>query len=219
MSTVFLNFPPDKTVRIGHKLKSGASGRRLFSIWNSGPMTSPDDIVTPRLRMKPLTHALAIKQASDAEAFFDALGVAFEASWPPELMDQAAMEWTRDQLAAHPDEAGWHQWVFISPVMNRLVGSGGFKGAPGPDGTVEIGYAMLTSYREQGLATEAVLGLLSWAYRQPGVKRIIAHTMEDGAASRRVLEKSGFVETDALTDDATGKPVVAYEHRQDAEAA
>jgi len=180
------------------------------------------DIRTQRLRLVAMTANLARLQVEDRDAFFEALDVAPEASWPPELMDADAMAWLRSEIEADPDLAGWLFWVFIWPGAggqpDRLVGGGGFKGGPDASGTVEIGYSMLLSFREQGLATEAVEGLLGWARRDSRVKRIRAETLPHLTASRRVLEKTGFTETGERTED--GIAIVVYERPADhAEAA
>lgn len=168
---------------------------------------------TARLRLVAMDADLARLQLDDRKAFFRTLNVQPEAAWPPELNNTESMAQTRDRLVAHPEEAGWHSWVFImrwaDDAPGRLVGNGGFYGPPDADGNVEIGYSMLPSFREQGLATEAVLGLAGWAFSQPGVTQIRAHTRVSGTASRRVLEKSGFVLTGEASDPETG-PVAAY---------
>lgn len=178
---------------------------------------------TKRLRLVALNGELSRLQIEDRAAFFDALGVRHEPVWPPELMDGKALEWVDRRLNADPTEAGWLTWVFIWPGVagqpDRLVGAGGFKGAPDAAGTVEVGYSMLLSFREQGLATEAVEGLLDWAESDRRVKRIIAHTLPHLTASQRVLEKTGFVETETFNDADEGGPVVRYERARRAAAA
>ncbi|MBV5256905.1 GNAT family N-acetyltransferase [Synechococcus moorigangaii CMS01] len=170
---------------------------------SAGPMWA-----TPRLRLVALDTALACLQLDDRKQFFRALNVSPEASWPPELNNTESMTQTRDRLTDRPAEAGWHGWVFImrwaDDAPGRLVGNGGFYGPPDKSGTVEVGYSMLPSFREQGLATEAVQGLAGWAFSQPGVTAITARTLVSAAASRRVLEKSGFVMTGEDSSGQTG---------------
>ncbi|MBQ9564560.1 MAG: GNAT family N-acetyltransferase, partial [Synergistaceae bacterium] len=57
------------------------------------------------------------------------------------------------------------------------------------------GYGIAEEYRGWGYATEAVAAVVSWALRQPGVTRVEAETDAGNAASKRVLEKCGFVPT------------------------
>lgn len=176
-------------------------------------MTGPIAIESARMRLVALTAELAALQVSDRERFFDALGVEFEASWPPELATPESLEDMSAALAANPADAGWYQWVYISPVMNRLVGMGGFKGGPGADGEVEIGYSMLSSFREQGLATEGVEALLEWAYGHDGVRQVVAFTQTERIAAQRVLEKAGFLADDAHAPGEPGDDVICYRHR------
>lgn len=181
-------------------------------------MSDTITVASQRIRLVAFNRALAEAQLTDRPAFFAALGVEPEPSWPPELMEAPAMQWTRDELTAHPGDVGWYSWAFVSPMMNRLIGVGGFKGAPDARGQVEIGYSMLVSYREQGLATEAVNALLGWAYGHGNVKRVIAHTRSDRNPSQRVLEKAGFSQVSTFHDPDEGFEVIAWSHDR-AEAA
>ncbi|MBR8839229.1 MAG: GNAT family N-acetyltransferase [Stigonema ocellatum SAG 48.90 = DSM 106950] len=51
----------------------------------------------------------------------------------------------------------------------------------------------LDDYQGKGYTTEAVGGLLSWAFEQPQVMSVIAETFPNNAASIRVMEKNGMV--------------------------
>jgi RimJ/RimL family protein N-acetyltransferase len=71
-----------------------------------------------------------------------------------------------------------------------LVVSG--QGAPGEP---ELAFELLRRFWGQGYATEASHAVLDWA-RSSGHQRVWATVWEWNTASRRVLEKLGFVETD-----------------------
>jgi len=179
------------------------------------------DVKAERLRLVALDARLAGLQSRAPAAFFEALGVQSEASWPPELMDQSAMAWCEEILKSSPDDTGWYFWAFIWPDfvggMDRLVGGGGFKGPPDANGAVEIGYSMLTSFREQGLATEAVEALVDWAFSTGQVGEVIAETLPHLIASQRVLEKTGFVE--AGTRETDGVKIVRFALQRERKAA
>jgi len=174
-----------------------------------------------RLKLVALDGRLAGLQSRAPAAFFETLGVQSEASWPPELMDQPAMDWCEARLKDSPDQIGWYFWAFIWPGftggMDRLVGGGGFKGPPGEDGIVEIGYSMLTSFREQGLATEAVEMLVNWALSTGQVQEVIAETLPHLIASQRVLEKTGFVEAGQREED--GMTIIRFALKKERRAA
>lgn len=95
---------------------------------------------------------------------------------------------------AHPDQWEWHAVWMIELKDGTHVGELCFKGLS-EEGSVEIGYGIAEPHRGLGYATEAVSAVVGWALRQPGVVCVTAEAEESNAASRRVLEKAGFVPT------------------------
>ena len=91
----------------------------------------------------------------------------------------------------HPDQWEWYAIWIIERKDGSRVGDLCFKGL-NDDGSVEIGYGILTEYQGRGYATEAVDAMVSWALRRPEVIRVEAETEPDNKASQRVLEKCGF---------------------------
>ncbi|MBQ6568743.1 MAG: GNAT family N-acetyltransferase, partial [Clostridia bacterium] len=69
------------------------------------------------------------------------------------------------------------------------------------NGTVEIGYGVLEEYQGQGYATEAVCAAVNRALQQPDITRVEAETEPDNQASRRVLEKCGFLPTGTVGEE------------------
>ncbi len=179
-------------------------------------MTGSDgrlEMRTPRLRLVAFDAELARLQGADRPAFFAALGAKVEPAWPPDLGEAELLAWGAERVEAVPSERGWHGWVFLMPWpqegLDRAVGLGGFFGPPDAEGAVEIGYSMLPSFREQGLATEAVRALADWACQDDAVSVIRAETLAHLFASRRVLEKSGFAASGERTRD-DGAVLAAY---------
>ena len=68
----------------------------------------------------------------------------------------------------------------------------GFKGEPGTQGDIEIGYGTLPSMRRKGFMTEAVGGMIGWAGSRKEVQCILAETDKDNIASIKVVEKNHF---------------------------
>lgn len=90
-----------------------------------------------------------------------------------------------------------HPWYtyWLVVVAGEPFGAGlaGFKGAPGPDGTVEIGYGIDPAYRNRGYTTEAARALITWAFQNPDCRAVIAPgTPKDNIASNRVLARVGM---------------------------
>jgi len=178
------------------------------------------EVRTPRLRLVALDPELARLQVEDRPAFFSTLGAQVEAAWPPVHTDEPKLIEKLELLTEHPEQTGWRGWVFLmgwTPGgLDRAVGTGGFFGPPDETGEIEIGYAMCASFREQGLATEAVGGMLDWAFEDPRVRTVRALTEAHLYASRRVLEKSGFSETETVTN---GQESIRYDLAREDRAA
>ena len=94
----------------------------------------------------------------------------------------------------HPEQWEWYSVWNIELKDGTIVGDLCFKGL-NQDGSVEIGYGILEAHRGRGYAAEAAGAAVSWALSQPGVTRVEAETEPGNIASRRVLEKCGFVPT------------------------
>jgi ribosomal-protein-alanine N-acetyltransferase len=152
-------------------------------------------VATERLTLVAATLDLARAELRDRGRLAALLDAEVPDSWPPPLNDANSMRWTIEFLETHPDGVGWGPWYFLARIPDRpraLVGIGGFTGMPRADGTVEIGYSMLEAHQRSGYATEAVHGLVRWAFGRPGVHRVVGQTLPELAPSIRVLEKCGF---------------------------
>jgi RimJ/RimL family protein N-acetyltransferase len=117
--------------------------------------------------------------------------------WPPGEYDRNAQEFFRGRMEqAEPSASGWYVWYAVLRAGaggdSTLVGTGGFLGPPNAAGDVEIGYSLSESWRGKGFAHEMVGGLVSQALSDPRVNRLVAHTKEENAPSRSVLERAGF---------------------------
>ena len=62
-----------------------------------------------------------------------------------------------------------------------------------PDGDIELGYFLKPSVWGLGYATEVGQCMISFAFRHVRLDEIVASVHEENAASRKVLEKIGFV--------------------------
>lgn len=154
----------------------------------------------PPITLLPATTAHLEALEGDRDAFGALLGSAVPDGWPqfPE-----SVGFTRDRLAAHPDEAGWWMHFFLLPESGALVGSGGFVGPP-RDGTVEIGYEIAPAYRGRRLGVGAAAALVEKAAAAGSVDRVIAHTTPEANPSTGVLAALGFQRDGESTDPDAG---------------
>ena len=94
----------------------------------------------------------------------------------------------------NPEQWEWYAIWMIELKDGTHIGELCFKGLDS-NGVVEIGYGIMEQYQEHGYATEAVKAISAWAFQEPKVLAIEAETDENNTASKRVLEKCGFVFT------------------------
>jgi RimJ/RimL family protein N-acetyltransferase len=103
---------------------------------------------------------------------------------------------TGARLAAYLEEQaarGWTKWR-VENRAGRMIGRAGFRLSD--DGRRrELGYLLDPACWGRGLATELARALVRWHREHPdGLEPTLAAYVSAGnAASRRVLEKSGFV--------------------------
>jgi [ribosomal protein S5]-alanine N-acetyltransferase len=149
-------------------------------------------ITTQRLKLLPcslgVAQAALIKNKSEVERL---LGVSVSDDWyASDVLDILPMY--AQMLIDDPLQLGWGVWLMIHINDSTLIGDLGFLGKPNEQGTVEMGYEVISAYRQQGFAFEAVEALVNFAFTQPELQRIIAHSPDDHTASIRILEKLGM---------------------------
>jgi len=144
-------------------------------------------------------------------ALTEAIGVAPPASWPPLHNGPEVFAWVRGQMERHPDEPGYFTWFIIGD--GQLCGTGGYKGPPGNDGSVEIGYSVIPEAQRRGFASGTVELLVLRAFRDPRVTAVRAETLVDGLASQGVLLRCGFVPSGSRIDPDDGE-LVCFERRR-----
>lgn len=94
----------------------------------------------------------------------------------------------------NPEQWEWYAIWMIELKDGTHIGEMCFKGIDS-DGIVEIGYGIMEQYQEHGYATEAVKAISNWAFQEPKISSIEAEIDSKNIASKKVLEKCGFVFT------------------------
>ena len=111
---------------------------------------------------------------------------------PPEHRAEVSPAWVERVLNVAEPDPWWHGFAIRLRDREDKLGDAGFKGPPNEAGVVEIAYGLSREHQRKGYATEAAAALVRFAFAQPNVQLVCAHTKEDNPASRRVLEKCGF---------------------------
>lgn len=95
---------------------------------------------------------------------------------------------------------------FVYAVLTKMGENIGYVQACRLKKDFEIGYHIAQPWNGQGYATEAVTAFLPFVAQKLGVELLWGIVLEENAASRRVLEKCGFVLSERKTDFYQGKP-------------
>ncbi len=74
----------------------------------------------------------------------------------------------------------------------RLIGNCGIRHKPENDWEADIGFELAPEYWGQGYATEAVLAIIDFGFRELELHRISSWCIADNAASTRMLERVGL---------------------------
>lgn len=144
-------------------------------------------LLTPRLRLEPITHELALAARSGGGAFAAKLG----AEAPP--------DWCAASLAlvARAAPRAWGQGAPIRAVAidradDVVIGDVRFEPLSQARNEVEIGYGIARSRRRQGYAVEAAGAVIDWLFASGGAEKLIAGCDRRNLASVRTLRKLGF---------------------------
>lgn len=92
---------------------------------------------------------------------------------------------------ATQESAGVQYWPCFLLRTGEHAGCCGLR-PHDEDGVLELGFHLRRAQWGRGLATEAVLAVVRYAFDRLGVRGLFAGHHPDNALSRRVLEKAGF---------------------------
>ncbi len=135
-------------------------------------------------------------------------GLSFADGYPSEL----SLETMGLFESGHADEYG--PFFMVRRDDNTVIGElGGYLVSDEPT-TVQIGYTLVEPEWGKGYASEAVSALIDF-FRASGVKIVIADTLVDHYASRRVMEKAGMEPRGEHEDFEDGEPVRLVRYRID----
>ena len=168
-----------------------------------------------QLMLVPATNThMKYELSHDYAALYHALDVAAPPYWPPDLNDDDSFRHFQNLLETTPEAAIWgaHYVVLREGDGQRtLVGNGGYVAPPDANGVIEIGYSILAPFRRRGHASGMCKILISQAFANPRVSKVIAHTLPDLVASIGVLKKAGFKresEADGIVRFVLARPVI-----------
>ena len=142
-------------------------------------------LLTPRLRLEPVTPRLAAAARAGEAAFAAQIGAAAPADWCAASL----------ALVARSAQPAWGPVTPLRAVaICRLEGCviGDVRFEPSAANEVEIGYGVARSRRRQGYAVEAAGAVIDWLFAAGGADAIIAGCDRRNLASVATLRKLGF---------------------------
>lgn len=98
----------------------------------------------------------------------------------------------------------WTGYLAVDRAQQIIVGTCSFTAPPDPEGVVEIAYFTFPPFEGRGYATSMAARLVKLAEGTTGIRRVRAHTLPEGNASTRILEKLGFERVGAAVDPEAG---------------
>ena len=165
-----------------------------------------DEVLTARLRLR--RPVVGEDEERYRRLFADPVVRAW--LWPPAAR---AARHRGGRRRARPRRARWAgdgfgPWLLFAREGGDFVGRVGLARADlAGEAVVEVGWAVLGAHQGAGLATEAALAAVD-AARGLGLAEVVAFTLAENVASRRVMERAGFA-LDGTVEHA-GLPHVLY---------
>lgn len=114
----------------------------------------------------------------------------------------------------HEREHGVQYWPFFLLESGDFVGCAGLKVYPPEPGRYEMGFHLRRAFWGAGYATEAAQAVVRHAFEVRGLDALLAGHNPENHASRRVLEKLGFVHLRDELFEGTGMVHPLYELRR-----
>ncbi len=91
------------------------------------------------------------------------------------------------------EDNGFGFWMFYLKETGEWIGRGGLRRVEvGGNLEVEIGYALMPKFWNQGFATEITEACLEIAFEVIRLENVVSFTLSTNKASQRVMEKCGF---------------------------
>jgi RimJ/RimL family protein N-acetyltransferase len=118
---------------------------------------------------------------------------------------------------AHWERHGFGMWLLRDCATGQFVGRGGpqYTDVLGSR-SVEVGWAIVTRRWGEGFATEMAIASVDAVFTHLQLRDVIAFTLPDNIASRRVMEKAGFTYEREILH--AGLPHVLYRCRREVPA-
>lgn len=166
-------------------------------------MHPQEDLSTPRLSLRQLT--MNDRQAIFALRSNETVCRYIDRPVPQHIDDAIAfIERIRSGYAA----GNAYYWVLSPANGQELLGSICLWNISADGKVAEMGYEMLPQYHGMGYMQEAVIAVVEYCFNTLGLFAIEAFTHRDNTASRKLLERNGFILCEGRTDPDVAANVI-----------
>ncbi|GAA3369284.1 GNAT family N-acetyltransferase [Streptomyces sannanensis] len=157
--------------------------------------TFPDiSISTDRLVLRPFEEA-------DIPAHIEMMNDEMVTAWtsvPHPYTARDAEDWVRRTAPAERAEGRGIVFAVTEFLTQRLVGTVHLQNTDWRTRATEAGYVTAPWARGEGYATESLLAVAQWLFRDQGFERLELRTAADNTASQQVAQKIGCVSEGVL---------------------
>ncbi|HEY9372208.1 GNAT family N-acetyltransferase [Streptomyces sp.] len=157
--------------------------------------TFPDiSISTDRLVLRPYEDA-------DVPAFVEMMNDELVTAWtsvPHPYTRSDAEDWVRRIAPAERTEGRGIVFAVTEFLTQRLVGTVHLHHTNWRTSSTEVAYVTAPWARGEGYATESVLAVAQWLFRDRGFERLELRTAADNTASQQVAQKIGCISEGVL---------------------
>ena len=148
-----------------------------------------DKIITKRLILRKFNHLDYIKMY---ENWASDVSVAEKAGWPVHRDIEKTRQLVESWISEY-DDIHTFNWIITLRDNNEPIGSISVVTKDIKNKVCEIGYNIGVNWWNHGYVTEAISEVVKYLFETGLFEVISASCFEDNDASRRVLEKNGFV--------------------------
>jgi len=145
-------------------------------------------IYTARLRLEPVTAALADAARAGQAAFVDVLGAEAPSDWCQASLGLVA----RSMSPGRGVEPAPTRAIAILRGEEAVIGDVRFEPSLRAAREYEIGYSVARSRRNNGYATEAAGAIIDWLFEEGDAETVLAGCDSRNLASVRTLRRLGF---------------------------
>jgi RimJ/RimL family protein N-acetyltransferase len=167
-------------------------------------------ISTPRLELHHIPGDGLISLYEDKSDLLAIAGRDFSNPLQTLVVEPGPLHWRVPQVKADPTTNKWFVRYIVLKESKIVIGSISFHGIPDENGMMEIGLGIEETYRNQGFAKEALLGMWRWVCNEPGVKVLRYTVSPTNTPSVKIIEGYGFTYLGQQIDEEDG-PENIYE--------